>query len=242
MERKIYFLSPLEARVYSETEEGDRNISWSGSDLVGYQDVIKKKIEEEDIYTGSDLMEHYDTEDSIKSKVKSLEITIKEVNGELKGCAIGTITESLNDEEIETIKEYLYKQYSDGWGDSFRNQEIIIEEGDMYVNFCNLSNFEIEVQQEETSAKQKEGNQNGFVMRIDLKGPEGNIFFVQGRAIQILRKAGKVEKIDEMNRRIQQSGSYYRALDIINEYVRIEPDYRKQLQLKSEKRKADRER
>ena len=79
-------------------------------------------------------------------------------------------------------------------------------------------------------------------MKIDLKGPDGNIYAVEGRAIQVLCEAGRSKEVKEMDRRMRESGSYYRALDIINEYVQIQPDYRKQLHLKSEKKKSDRER
>lgn len=113
----------------------------------------------------------------------------------------------------------------------------------MYVHFWNWKNFQYEVLWEtESPGKAAKENQKSLKMQIDLKGPDGNIYAVEGKAIRTLCEAGRGKEVDEMDRRIRGSHSYYRALDIINEYVRIVPDYRKQLQLKSEKKKADRER
>lgn len=244
MEKKIYFLSPLEAEMYERTNESDDpDDVWSGQDLLEYQEEIRKAIEERNRWTGSNLMEHYDKNDSVKEKVKSLELTVVEHSGELKGCAVATVSLGLDSRELEQMKEYLTGQYADGWGEGFEQNPIQSGDIQMYVHFWNWENFQFEILQEtELPEQTKTESQDRLKMKIDLKGPDGNIFSVQGRAMQVLRKAGKVEKMDEMNRRIQQSGSYYHALEIINEYVQIEPDYRKQLGIKRDKKKTDRER
>lgn len=47
MEKKIYFLSPLEAEMYERTNESnDPDDVWSGQDLLEYQGEIRKAIEE----------------------------------------------------------------------------------------------------------------------------------------------------------------------------------------------------
>lgn len=95
---------------------------------------------------------------------------------------------------------------------------------------------------EKTIQDNSRDDRSRLKMNIDLKGPAGNIFFVEGMAVRALCEAGRPEEADEMGRRIRQSGDYYRALDIINEYVRIEPDYRKQLLEKPERKNPERER
>ena len=103
--------------------------------------------------------------------------------------------------------------------------------------------FQFEILQETDLPEQtKTEKQDRLKMRIDLKGPDGNIYAVEGRAIRTLCEAGRSEEVEEMDYRMRESGSYYRALDIINEYVKIEPDYRKQLGIRRDKKKADRER
>lgn len=244
MEKKIYFLSPLEAEMYERTNESaDPDDVWSGQDLLEYQKEIRKAIEERNQWAGANLMEYYDKNDSVKEKVKSLELTVVEHDGELKGCAIATVSLGLDSRELDQVKDYLTGQYADGWGEGFEQMPVQAGDIQMYVHFWNWKNFRFEILlgidlQEQT---EKPG-QSRLEMNIDLKGPDGNIYAVEGKAIQILREAGREKEAVEMDCRIRESGSYYRALDIINEYVRIEPDYRKQLQLKSEKKKADRER
>ncbi len=244
MEKKIYFLSPLEAEMYERTNESDDpDDVWNGQDLLEYQEEIRKAIEERDQWTGSNLMEYYGKNDSVKEKVKSLELTVVEYSGELKGCAVATVALGLDSRELEQVKKYLIGQYADGWGEGFEQNPIQSGDIQMYVHFWNWKNFQFEILQEtELPEQTKTKSQDRLKMKIDLKGPDGNIYAVEGRAIQVLCEAGRSKEVKEMDRRMRESGSYYRALDIINEYVQIQPDYRKQLHLKSEKKKSDRER
>lgn len=54
-----------------------------------------------------------------------------------------------------------------------------------------------------------------------LIGADGNIFNLMGIAARTLRRNGMAEEATEMCSRIQESGSYYSALEIIGEYVHI---------------------
>ena len=244
MEKKLLFLSPLEAEMYERnTESDDPDDVWSGRDLLDYQEEIWKAVQERNQWTGANLMDYYSKNDSVKEKVKSLELTVTEHNGELKGCAVATVSMGLDSQELEKVKEYLTGQYADGWGEGYEQTPILAGDIQMYVHFWNWKNFQYKVLWEtESPGKAAKENQKSLKMQIDLKGPDGNIYAVEGKAIRTLCEAGRGKEVDEMDRRIRGSHSYYRALDIINEYVRIVPDYRKQLQLKSEKKKADRER
>lgn len=244
MEKKIYFLSPLEAEMYEQRNESDNpDDVWGGQELLEYQEEIRKAIDERNRWTGSDLMKYYDKKDSVKEKVRSLELTVVEHNRELKGCAVATVSLGLDKRELDQVKEYLTGQYADGWGEGFEQTPIQSGDMQMYVHFWNWKDFQFEILQEtELPEQTKTEGQDRLRLKIDLKGPDGNIYAVEGRAIRTLYEAGKYQEAEEMDRRIRESRSYYRALDIINEYVQIVPDYRKQLLGKDEKKRLDRER
>ena len=84
---------------------------------------------------------------------------MREVEGELYGVLKCRITEPLTDEETSILKDYWTGQMSDGWGESFEQQPIHTEDGDLYVSFWNHSDSwkvmtagELGIRQEETMA------------------------------------------------------------------------------------------
>lgn len=58
--------------------------------------------------------------------------------------------------------------------------------------------------------------------KMKLVGMDGNIFAILGKASQFLRRNGQADQAKEMIRRVQQSENYYKALDVISEYVETE--------------------
>lgn len=64
------------------------------------------------------------------------------------------------------------------------------------------------------------------VMQIDFNGSEGNIYFILAKAAELLKRAfstDQTQRISEMRMRVMQSHSYTEALQIVGEYVAIEP-------------------
>ena len=57
---------------------------------------------------------------------------------------------------------------------------------------------------------------------FDRNGSSGNIFAIMGGATRILRHLGMDDRAKEMVSRVESSGSYDEALEIIGEYVRLE--------------------
>lgn len=74
---------------------------------------------------------------------------------------------------------------------------------------------------------------------MKLVGQDGNIFVILGRASQLLRKNGQADQAKEMIRRVQQSENYYKALNIISEYVQTELSEKAPAK---QKKRSDRER
>ena len=58
--------------------------------------------------------------------------------------------------------------------------------------------------------------------QMQLLGMNGNIFNILGQASRLLKRAGMKEQSDEMFRRVRSCGDYYKALNIISEYVETE--------------------
>ncbi len=57
---------------------------------------------------------------------------------------------------------------------------------------------------------------------MELLGRDGNIFSLMGDASQLLQRAGMAEQNKEMIERVTSCGDYYKALNIISEYVETE--------------------
>lgn len=69
MEKKMLFLSPLEAEMYEQTNESDDpNDVWSGRDLLEYQEEIREAVFERNQWTGVNLMDYYGKNDSVKKR------------------------------------------------------------------------------------------------------------------------------------------------------------------------------
>ena len=58
--------------------------------------------------------------------------------------------------------------------------------------------------------------------KTELIGQDGNIFSILGRASRLLKENGQPDQAKEMCDRVYQSGDYYKALNIISEYVETE--------------------
>ena len=73
---------------------------------------------------------------------------------------------------------------------------------------------------------------------MSLLGIDGNIFGIMGRASALLKEAGMGDLADHMVQRVTTCGDYYKALNIISEYVETELSPTKSEPQKSTKKKA----
>lgn len=158
---KLYM--PLTADFYERSEYGDlepESTMLDGRALRGYQAQItaalmKNRVPEE---TERGLMHWYHEADSVNTKVHSAVFTVEERNRKLWGVAECRIAGELNAAEMDTLKEYIAGQASDGWGEHFEQQEILVDGGsELYVHLWNADDWGIQTEQERFAPKLAEG-------------------------------------------------------------------------------------
>jgi hypothetical protein len=59
------------------------------------------------------------------------------------------------------------------------------------------------------------------IVEYASSGPSGNIYYILGKAKTALRKQRRITDYNEMWERVQDSGNYKAALEVIGEYVEL---------------------
>mgnify|MGYP000017164092 CR=1 FL=1 len=158
---KLYM--PLHADLYTKDDWSDTSEEpemLTGRALMEYEDsiliaLIKNRMSEE---AERGIMRWYGREDSVDRKVKSVVFTAEEREGQLWGVAECKVVGELTPEELETLKEYLTGQASDGWGEGFEQREISVDDGGkLYVHLWNSDEWSIQTEQELFAPKLADG-------------------------------------------------------------------------------------
>ena len=167
-----------------------------GEYLTDYADAICDAIQKENEAAG-DLVPyiHGEIGTILEGKVLSIVPSAEIVDDELMGCAVVTLREPLNGPQTAALREYLTGQYSDGWGESFEQQEIEVSDGTLYVHFWSRERFNIEIDRHPNGALQQE-QQPAIPVRpkMNLVGEDGNIFAILGRATRLLCRFGQEDR------------------------------------------------
>ena len=195
---------------------------FSGVDMAYYEDSIQKAVKQRSNDDGGNLMLYFDEERSpgVKEKVLSAIPSVEIRGDELMGCTTVKLREPLSEPEMQDLQDYLKGQFSDGWGEGFEQQEIQTGDGVLFVHFWEAPfNFEVEWVRSAEPARETPVLKRP---KMKLVGMDGNIFAILGRASRLLKENGQPQQAKEMSSRVYQSGDYYKALNIISEYVETE--------------------
>ena len=91
-------------------------------------------------------------------------------NGKLLGVTKCLLTENLNAEELDNLKEYRVGQFADGWGEGFEQREISTSDGNIYVHFWEYSNTyyikTVPSQQKWTQKSFKKRNESQYFVNL----------------------------------------------------------------------------
>lgn len=211
---------------------------FSGVDMAYYEESIREAVEQRDSDDGGNLMPYFDEDrnPSVKKKVLSAVPTVEIRDGELMGCTTVKLKESLTEAEMQDLQDYLKGQFSDGWGEGFEQQEIQTGDGVLYVHFVEEPfDFTVEQVQDTEASKEQPVPKRP---KMKLVGRDGNIFAILGRASRLLKENGQPQQAKEMSSRVYQSGDYYKALNIISEYVETELSEKAPAKTKKERGEA----
>ena len=157
---KLYMA--LTADLYERNEYGefdDSSTLLEGRELRGYQDqitaaLVKNRMPEE---TERGIMHWYHKPDSVNTKVHSAVFTVDNRGGELWGVAECRVAGELSDTEMDTLKEFITGQASDGWCEGFEQREIVVDDCELHIHFWNSDEWSIQTEQELFSPKLAEG-------------------------------------------------------------------------------------
>ncbi len=130
--------SPLYAQQYIDGEYAG---NMEGDELTYYAEDIMKLIEERTdldeefrglmIYMGRDM--------AVSEKVISAFPKVERIGKTLYGVLECKCRAALNEYEMSVLKDYWAGQMSDGWGEGFEQQEIRIDDGEIFVSFYSSS-------------------------------------------------------------------------------------------------------
>ena len=158
---KLYM--PMTVDYYERNEWGDMEdepITMTDSEAAEYApQIIAALLRErhsEEAERG--LMEYYNEDDGVNSKVRSFTFTAEARNGKLWGVAECRVQGELTPGEMSMLKEYVGGQASDGFGEGFEQREIKVGGGmELYAHLWQGDNWSIKTEQELFAPKLAEG-------------------------------------------------------------------------------------
>lgn len=142
----------LEMKLYVplKVEELDREMG-DTNEIAGepYLREIRKQVYNYNLEDGERGLASYFGKDNIsRNKVYSIKPDVEMVRDTMMGVAVIKMTKPLTQTEIDDLKDYVTGQFSDGWGESFEQDEIRVSGGEIYVHFWDSEEYYINTDEE----------------------------------------------------------------------------------------------
>ncbi|NLU25295.1 MAG: DUF4314 domain-containing protein [Clostridiales bacterium] len=155
---KLYM--PMTADIYERNQWGDLEnepVELDSYAAVEYADniaaaIVRERLPEE---TDRGLMHYYHEDDSVNQKVQAFAFSVESRNHRLWGVAECKVVGELTPDELETLKEYVTGQASDGFGEGFEQREIRLSNGsELYAHLWGSGDgWSIQTEQEQFDIK-----------------------------------------------------------------------------------------
>lgn len=156
------FYMPMAAELYIKDEYGAYPLEGemaSQQEILAFEDSIVAKLLR--LHLRGDqqrgLMECYTKDDAVSQKVRSIMLTAEQRNGRLWSVAVCQVTDDLEEEDVELLKDYIKGQVSDGIGESMENHDFQVDGGVMHVILYDGDDWDIKSEQERFPMKLAEG-------------------------------------------------------------------------------------
>ena len=150
---------PLTAEFTEDGYDYEEPEHLEGRELYQYEEQIAKALEgyrmPEEAERG--IMHWYHEEDSVNEKVRSVVFRLEKRDFQLWGVAECQLLRGLTTKEMDTLKQYITGQASDGWGEGFEQRDIGVDEGVLNVHLWNSDEWSLQTEEERFSQQQKMG-------------------------------------------------------------------------------------
>ena len=150
---------PLTAEFTEDGYDYEEPEHLKGRELYQYAEQIAKALEDyrmpEEAERG--IMHWYHEEDSVNEKVRSVVFRLEKRDFQLWGVAECQLLRGLTTKEMDTLKQYITGQASDGWGEGFEQRDIGVDEGVLNVHLWNSGDWSLQTEEERFSQQQKMG-------------------------------------------------------------------------------------
>lgn len=162
LETKLYV--PLEVTKYDEEE--DREYEVDGNKY--YHNIREKVVKSLDDCGDRGLAEYFRDDDKCRNKVYSIKPDVEMRNNHIMGVAVIKMTKPLFEEELESLKDFVSGQFSDGWGEGFEQHEIEVSDGEIYVHFWSYENYYIHTEEEQQEYEMNSQNQTQSMQEMSM--------------------------------------------------------------------------